>query len=69
MDPRFTTGTYKTLLSAIGIWVDSKSISIDEVFDSEGIASRTMSVNVSQNNIEQIGEQIGEHLSEFHIKL
>ena len=37
MDPRFTTGTCKALLSAIGIWVDSKSISIDEVFDSEGL--------------------------------
>ena len=35
VDPRFTTGTCKALLSAIGIWVDSKSISIDEVFDSE----------------------------------
>ena len=44
VDPRFTTGTCKALLSAIGIWVDSKSISIDEVFDSEGIASRTMSM-------------------------
>ena len=41
-------------LSAIGIWVDSKSISIDEVFDSEGIASRTMSVNVSKNDIDRL---------------
>ena len=32
VDPRFMTGTCKALLSAIGIWVDSKSISIDEVF-------------------------------------
>ena len=32
VDPRFTTGTCKALLSAIGIWVDSKSILIDEVF-------------------------------------
>ena len=29
VDPRFTTGTCKALLSAVGIWVDSKSISID----------------------------------------
>ena len=54
VDPRFTTGTCKALLSAIGIWVDSKSISIDEVFDSEGIASRTMSVNVSKNDIDRL---------------
>ena len=44
----------KALLSAIGIWIDSKSISIDEVFDSEGIASRTMSVNVSKNDIDRL---------------
>ena len=54
MDPRFTTGTCKALLSAIGIWVDNKSISIDEAFDSEGIASRTMSVNVSKNDIDRL---------------
>ena len=44
VDPRFTTGTCKTLLSAVGVWVDSKSILIDEVFDFdyEGTASRTM---------------------------
>ena len=48
VDPRFTTGTCKALLSAIGIWVGRKSILIDEVFDSESIASRTMSVNVSK---------------------
>ena len=52
VDPRFTTGTCKASLSAIGIWVDS--ISIDEVFDSEGIASRTMSVNVSKNDIDRL---------------
>ena len=34
VDPRFTTGTCKALLSAIGIWVHSKSILTDEVFDS-----------------------------------
>ena len=50
----WTTGTCKALLSAFGIWVDSKSISIDEVFDSEGIASRTMSVNVSKNDIDRL---------------
>ena len=54
VDPRFTTGTSKALLSAIGIWVDSKSISIDEVFDSEGIVSRTRSVNVSKNDIARL---------------
>ena len=54
VDPRFTTGTCTTLRSAIGVWVDSKSISIDEVFDSEGIASRTMSVNVSKNDIDRL---------------
>ena len=54
VDPRFTTGTCKALLSAIGIWVDSKSILIDEVFDSEGTASRTMSVNVSENDIDRL---------------
>ena len=54
MDPRFTTGTCKTLLSAVGIWIESKSISIDEVFDSKGIASRTMSVNVSKNDIDRL---------------
>ena len=54
VDPRFTTGTCKALLSAIGIWVDSKSISIDEAFDSEGIASNTMSVNVSKNDIDRL---------------
>ena len=32
VDPRFTTGTCKALLSAIRIWVDSKSILIDEGF-------------------------------------
>ena len=32
VDPRFTTGTCKALLSALGIWVDSKGILIDEVF-------------------------------------
>ena len=47
-------GTCKALLSAIGIWIDSRSISIDEVFDSEGIASRTMSVNVSKNDIDRL---------------
>ena len=31
--PRFTTGTCKTLLSAVGVWIDSKNILIDEVFD------------------------------------
>ena len=51
---RFTTGTCEALLSAIGIWVDSKSISIDEVFDSEGIASRTMSVNVSNYDFDRL---------------
>ena len=51
VDPRFTTGTCKALLSALGVWVDSKNISIDEVFDSEGVASRTMSVNVSKKMI------------------
>ena len=54
VDPRFTTGTCKALLSAIGIWVDSKTISIDEVFDSEGIASRAMSVNVFKNDIDRL---------------
>ena len=53
VDPRFTTATCKALLSAIGIWVDSKSILIDEVFDSEGTASRTMTVNVSKNDIDR----------------
>ena len=48
VDSRFATGTCKALLSATGFWVDSKSIFIDEVFDSEGTASRTMSVNVSK---------------------
>ena len=51
VDPRFTTGTCKALLLAIGIWVDSKSILIDEVFDSEGTASRTVSVNVSKDEL------------------
>ena len=32
MDPHFTTGTCKTLLSAVGVWVDSKSILFDMVF-------------------------------------
>ena len=52
MDPRFTTGTCTTLLSAVGVWVDSKSILIAEIFDfdSEGTASRTMSLNVSDKN-------------------
>ena len=54
MDPRFTTGTCKALLSAFGIWVGSKSILIDEAFDSEGTASRTMSVNVSKNDIDRL---------------
>ena len=56
MDPRFTTGTCKTLLSAVGVWADSKSILFDEVFDFdyEGTTSHTMSVNVSQNNIDQL---------------
>ena len=54
VDPRFTTGTCKALLSAIGIWVDSKSILIDEVFDSEGTASRTMSVNVSIKDVDRL---------------
>ena len=54
VDPRFKTGTCKALLSAIGIWVDSKSISIDQAFDSEGIASRTMSVNFSKNDIDRL---------------
>ena len=54
VDPRFTTGTCKALLSANGICFDSESISIDEVFDSEGIASRTMSVNVSKNDIDRL---------------
>ena len=44
VDPRFTAG----------IWVDSKSILIDEVFDSEGCASRTKSVNVSKNDIDRL---------------
>ena len=50
MDPRFTTGTCKTLLSAVGVWVDNKSMLFDEVFDFdyEGTTSHTMSVNVSQ---------------------
>ena len=53
VDPRFTTGTCTTLLSAVGVWVDSKSILIAEIFDfdSEGTASRTMSVNVSEKTI------------------
>ena len=46
VDPRFTTGTCETLLSAVGVWVVGKSILIDEVFDflmkDEGTASRTM---------------------------
>ena len=48
VDPRFTTGTCRALLSAVGIWVDSKNILIAEVFDSEaeGTGSRTMSVSV-----------------------
>ena len=50
VDPRSTTGTCKALLSAIGIWVDSRSILIDEVFDSEGTVSRTMSVNSSDQH-------------------
>ena len=33
VDPRFTTGTCTTLLSAVGVWVDSKSILIAEIFD------------------------------------
>ena len=54
VDPRFTTGTCKALLSATGIWVDSKSILIDEVFDSGCTASRTMSVDVSKNDIDRL---------------
>ena len=56
VDPRFTTGTCKTLLSAVGVWVDGKSILIDEVFDFdyEGTASRTMRVTVSKNDIDTL---------------
>ena len=54
VDLRFTTGTCNVLLSAIGIWVDSKSILMDEVFDSEGTASRTLAVNVSKNDIDRL---------------
>ena len=54
VDPRFTTGACKALLSAIGIWIDCRSILISEVCDSEGTASRTLTVNVSKNDINRL---------------
>ena len=42
------------LLLALGIWFDSKSILINEIFDPEGTASRTMTVNVSKNDIDRM---------------
>ena len=54
VDPRFTTGACKALLSAIGIWIDCRSILISEVFDSEGSTSRTLTVNVSKNDINRL---------------
>ena len=54
VDPRFTTGACKALLSAIGILVDCRSIVMSEVFDSEGTASRTLTVNVSKNDIDRL---------------
>ena len=54
VDPRFTTGACKALLSAIGIWIDCRSILISEVFDSEGSTSRTLKMNVSKNDINRL---------------
>ena len=51
MDTRFTTGTCKALLSAIGIWVDSKSILIDEVVDSESNLRICTTVNDANTEI------------------
>ena len=55
VDPHFATGTCMALLSALGIWVDSKIILINKIFDSECTASRTMTVNVSKNDIDRLG--------------
>ena len=54
VDPRFTTGACKALLSAIGTWVYYRSIFISEVFDCEATASRTLTVNVSKNDIDRL---------------
>ena len=54
VDPRFTTGACKALLSAMGIWIDCRNILISEVFDSEGSTSRTLTVNVSKNDINRL---------------
>ena len=44
MGPHFTTGTYKTSMSAVGVWVDSNEVPM--TFGYVGCTSHTMSVNI-----------------------
>ena len=54
VDPRFSTAACHTLLSVLGIWIDSNSISLTEVYDAQGVASRTLRVKAPRSEIDRL---------------